>query len=96
MKKTIGLFAALIAISSVSAFAAQNAVSTVDADEAVGVVYDANSTEVNLEHGWEFLGCFNESHECRRHAEHHGFRFHMTEVNHARCGHHALACYGRR
>ena len=48
MKKTIGLFAALIALSSASAFAAQNAVSTVDANEAVGVVYDANSTEVNL------------------------------------------------
>lgn len=46
-------------------------------------------------HNWEFLGCFQNNQQCHHHAHEDGFLNHKTVFEHHRCGHHALACYGR-
>ena len=68
----------------------------VTADDAV--TYEesmAADFEANAYH-WHYLGCVRYDDECRHRAHHEGYLAHFTEHNHDLCGHHDLACYGRR
>ncbi len=91
MKKALFALSALLALNTVSAFAA-------DANEQVeqqGVIYNEDGSAISFEH-MHFLGCTLDERECREWAHREGFRFHRTEFDRERCGHRRLACYGER
>lgn len=94
IRSTICGFAALLALSSVSALAnGLNATDAKSTSNEIGNLFDRDDHDSRRPRRWEFLGCVREPRECREKAERHHMRMHKVERERERC-HRELACFG--